>query len=99
MRTGTTPTYVFKLPEAFTNVSKAKITFRQGNVLVLEKYLSDCTFVNGVIQCPLTQEDTFKFRSDVRAEVQLRIKLADGTTLSSPHYRVHVEGCSDQEVL
>ena len=98
MRVGTTPTYTFKLPFATDVVSKAKVTFRQNNKVVLEK-TDVCVLEGDIIKVSLTQEETFMFTFPGKAEVQLRIVTQGNDALASAPFLFLVEECLDKEVL
>ena len=91
--------FTFTLPSDVTDVTKVKITFRQGGRLILEKYLPDCTHTGNVLKVNLTQEDTFLFTHSARVEVQLRVQVPGGSVRTSDVYTFEVAECLDTEVL
>ena len=98
MRVGTTPTYVFQLPEGADSVKTAKVTFRQNRTVILEKK-EECIIEDNVVKVSLSQEETFLFDARYKTDVQLRVVTPSGDALSSDIYTLEVAECIDREVL
>lgn len=91
MRRGTNPLLTFELPEPIT-ISALYITFQQNGTTVLEKTLTDAEYnaETGVINLPLTQEDTLLFSDTVPMWVQIRLRDNLGNAVASEPMRVDV---------
>ena len=96
---GTTPTHIFKIPFDTSLIKEVKITYAQGNEIILTKTTEDCEIENNAIKTTFTQEDTFKFDSEKHVQLQIRILTADGNALASTVRHIDVERCLDDEVL
>ena len=96
---GTTPTHEFIIPIDGGGIKDAEITYVQSGNIVLQKYLSDCTVEGGKISATLTQEETFEFAEGANVEIQIRVKMPNGTTFKSRVYTVDVDRCLSDEVL
>lgn len=101
MRQGTTPTFEFELEEPIdvARVANAKVTFSFNGQVILEKYLSDCTFDGKVLTVCLSQEDTFLFVCHSNVKIQLRIVTIEGEAYASDEFNDFVDRCLDDEVL
>lgn len=99
IRKGTTPTQVFILPFESSKITAAKITYKQGNDIVLEKRLNDCVVDTDKISVRLSQEDTFKFLSTKPVQIQLRAVTVGGDVLATKIYQEQVEQSLDEEVI
>lgn len=100
MRRGTTPTHTFDIsPIEASVLSKVKITYAQGNTVVLVKRTEDCTLEGNTIKLTLTQEETLKFDHKKLVEVQVRVLTAGGDALASYIHNVTVGRLLDEEVL
>ena len=80
---GTTPTLVFTLPFEASIFTDAYVTLAQDGETVLEKELCDCSAEGNTLSVTLTQEGTLLLQCRCRVDIQIRGKLADGTTLAS----------------
>ena len=84
IRRGTTPTICIELPLEIEpeNIAAAYVTMNQdGNEL--EKQLSDLTITDNFLSFDMTQEETLAFNSLITGSIQVRLKMADGTSLAS----------------
>lgn len=80
---GTTPTHEFAVTEDFTGATKCYITYQQFGKTVLEKDIDDVTITATKITTTLTQEETLKFDESAEVEMQIRIKMPDGSAHKS----------------
>ena len=96
---GTTPTYTFNLPIETGKISRVRVIFAQDDTEILRKEIGDCELVDKTIKTELTQEETQLFESGKRVQIQLRVKLNDGTVMASRIYTVHCLDALDEEVL
>jgi len=99
IRKGTTPTQSFVLPFDSSKITAVKITYKQGNDIVLEKRLSDCSIEPDRITVRLSQEDTFKFVNAKPLQIQLRVVTIGGDALATKVYQEQVEQSLDEEVI
>lgn len=101
MRQGTTPTFEFELEEPIdvAHVANAKVTFSYNGQVILEKYLSDCTFDGKVLTVRLTQDETFKFECHSIVKIQLRMVTTWGEASASDELNDFIDRCLDDEVL
>ena len=73
MTRGTTPTLIFKMPIEGSSITNCSVALSQGNVLILDKGMSDCEIEEKVLTCTLTEVDTLKLDSRKPLEIQLRV--------------------------
>jgi hypothetical protein len=99
MRAGTTPIHTFKLPTDIGIIKNIKITYSQNGRILLEKYLEDLDIKDDVVSLSLTQEESFKFNQEQKAEVQMRIITNQEDVLASDIKLIYVRKCLDSEVL
>lgn len=99
MRKGTTPSLTFSLPFDSSMVQCARIVFAHNNTPVLVKADDECVFSGNEVAITLTQEETFLFNCDTNYQVQVRVKLTDGSVQASEIMTLPVERCLDEEVL
>lgn len=99
MKRGTTPTHEFYLEFGTDMLKAVEITYKQNDVIVLQKHIEDCTLEDNKITCKLTQEDTFKFDEESCVEVQLRVLTIGEDVLASDVVRVCCDECLSEEVL
>ena len=96
---GTTPTHIFTLPFDTSKISSARVTYAQGEQVVLTKETGACAFDGDTITVRLTQEETLLFSCKKMVEIQLRVRLLDGETMSTDIMRKSISECLDGEVL
>lgn len=83
MYRGTTPTLRFKLPFAVSNIAVAYVTFKQKDATRLEKTLAEATVYDDTLEYTLTQNDTLGLSSENAVNIQIRVRMNDGTALAS----------------
>lgn len=98
-RQGTTPSFTFQLQYDVDMFSNVKVTFWQDDVVVLEKKRCDCEVVDGLLTLTLSQAETFLFKCNNPAKVQLRAVTPYGEAATSDEYIGYVARCLDKEVL
>ena len=76
---GTTPTITFNLPFNVSDINNVEVYFAQNDELILQKNYDDCTLSGTTLIVPLTQEDTLKFDTDLKLQVQVRFVFTDGS--------------------
>lgn len=88
---GTTPTLIFTLPFAVSDLDAYYITFGQqfgkSVKLVFEKSSDDCQEDGDTITVVLTQEDTLQLMADNQVLIQVRARTTGGTALASKIFR------------
>lgn len=96
---GTTPTHTFPV-DIDTNIIKVvKISYYQGDELILVKRTEDCTIGDGKIVTKLTQEDTFRFKGNANVMIIIRaLTHSSDAVITEPMY-TSVRQCLDDEVL
>jgi hypothetical protein len=97
MRRGTTPTHTFSLPVPADEVASFRVIYNQNGKNVLTR---DDAELNGVTATlKLTQEETLRFISSVRVEIQVRLLTNDGDALASDVITINVDRLLENEVL
>lgn len=81
MRRGSTPILDFDV-DIDLREAQMYLTLAQGD-LVIEKTEKDMQVEENRIMCPLTQEETLKFNSVQRVQIQLRYLFEDGQSDST----------------
>ncbi len=99
MRLGSTPKHEFTLPFDVSFVKEFKVTYKQNNKIILEKYLSDFEANENTLSVTLTQEETFLFAEGANVELQARVLTMGGDALPSDIRIITAEKCLDREVL
>lgn len=108
----TTPIHVFLFDEDPSIYTRIKITYSQGNIVVLEKEKEDLTIeqVEGDFSCHrgayrvwyrMTQEETKRFRGGAGKPiyVQVRVLTEDGEALASEKKMIQLQDVLNDEVL
>ena len=88
---GTTPTLNFELPFAADTIADGFISIAQNRRVVIDKPISDWIISGNTVKVTLTQEETLHLVVSNTTEIQLRVKLADGTALASEIFTVSIE--------
>lgn len=83
MRRGTTPTFKFTLPIDTSSIVAVYISVAQHRKIIIEKTIDDCTLDGNLISVKLTQDETLLLVESNTTEIQLRMRLADGSALAS----------------
>ena len=96
---GTTPTHTFQIPFSTSLLKEIRISYAQGNSVIVEKSTEDCRLDGTEITVKLTQEETMRFSETKLAELQLRVKLNDGNVLATPVLRLDVGELLKDEII
>jgi hypothetical protein len=80
---GCTCKNIFTLPFNREDVQVIYITYQQDRKTIFEKDINQCEFSDGTVSVNLTQEDTLKLNDNSTVEIQIRLKLADGSATKS----------------
>lgn len=109
MRRGESLTDIFTIEEVIENPRAVQVTYRQGNIIVVQKQLKDLAYEivydedetpSGVqIMCYLSQEETLRFCANDDTLVQVRIIDSDGEALVSTIEKIKVQECLDCNIL
>lgn len=90
MRRGTTPKHKFTVPIDLTSAAEIYITYKQANIVKVEKTKDDMTVTEELITLELTQEETLMFSAFENVEIQCRARYPDGTAVASNIHNVPV---------
>lgn len=96
---GTTPTHTFNLEMETRTIRALRITYKQGEAVVLEKTEDDVTMSGTTIKVKLTQEDTYAFQANIPVQIQLKIKTTGQEVLASRIKTMSVAAILNEEVL
>lgn len=94
-----TPTHVFTLPVSPKLFKEIRITYRQGDRVVLKKTTDDCIIDGNKIMVTLTQEETGKFDATQNVGIQMRLMTSSGSVSASNEVIIDVGRVADSEVL
>ena len=100
MYRASTPTHYFTLPDEIvtSDIDELIITYAQGAETVLEKRKDDVTIEGKEISFRLTQEEANKFAPG-SADLQIRLKMQNGTVIASKIYMIKTEDVLNDEVM
>lgn len=96
---GTTPTHTFNLKVDTRTIRALRITYKQGEQIVLEKNEDDVKMSGTSIKVKLTQEDTYMFAANNPVQIQLKVKTAGQEVLASRIKTLTVSAILNEEVL
>lgn len=96
---GTTPTHIFNIAFDTSEIKTLEITYAQEEEIILKKGKDDCKLEGNKITTTLTQAETFKFNSEKRVKIQVRILTKSGAALSSFTKDIPAYKCLSNEVL
>ncbi len=99
MRIGTTPTHEFFFPVPVSAVADVELTYKQGDAIVLQKYLKDLTTTEESAVFKFTEEDTFKFKTKPDVLIQVRAISPAGDVLASDIFRISAQECLSDKML
>lgn len=98
MRRASTPRHEFHIPIDASLIRKLRVTYTQGDQIILEKTETDMTANGNVWSVTLTQEETNRFYEG-DAQAQVRYVSAGGQADASEFIPLYVEPVSNDEVL
>ena len=96
---GTTPQVIFKIPLEATMISRARITFKKDQAILLAKDTEDCTVENGAVSTMLTRAETVLFPDNAYIKVQLEIQTPAGQSLKTRVHTVYSSELLNPEAL
>lgn len=106
MRRGTNPSFTFRLKKkngqtfSVSDVSDIRVTFKQGNTIVVEKKFKDCIFSGNTVSIELSQEETLRFDHGKSVRIQIKLKnAADGRVIPTVIKTVDCKEILNEEVL
>lgn len=96
----TTPTHYFILPEEIStgDINDLIITYTQADKTVLEKRKDDVSISQQQISFQLTQAESNAFAPGF-ANLQMRVKMNNGTVIASQIYRISTDEVLNDEVM
>lgn len=80
---GTTPTHKFNTSVDLTSATEIYITYKQSNLVKIEKAKADCMVTAEDVSVTLTQADTLNLNGKLLVQMQIRAKFANGTAIAS----------------
>lgn len=96
---GTTPTLYFECDLEWNDIKELSLVFTQKDKLVLKFTKEACSYEDGNLIVTLTQEQSFTFDEHSIIEMQIKIKLTDGTVLASNIIQSTVGKILDEEII
>ena len=99
MTRGSTPTHIFNFPIATSLIKQIKITYAQGDKVVLTKAKADCAMEDNKAILKLTQQETLGFDHTLLVEIQVKALTVNGDVLISKIENKEVDRVLDEEVL
>lgn len=96
---GTTPVVEVKLGFDSDLLSEAYVTFTQGDKVVVEKSLQECTVDKRKLSVRLTQEETLLLMCDCKTEAQVKAKTTTGEVVASKIYTFSPKRILNTEVI
>ena len=95
----TTPKHIFRFGFTAELFAEARIVYKQNDVVVVEKSLADCEKSGNSLILRLTQEDTGKFKNNIKAKVQIHYRTTEGVVDATQPKVVSVGEILKSEVL
>lgn len=104
IRQGTTPLCGCTVPCTETDVARLIISFRQNGTMIFDKTENDVIWAGDRVTFRLSQTETLRFAQGDKTgrnagEVQVKLKLTDGTVIASQIVKFDVEEAINREVL
>lgn len=96
---GTTPTHTFSIPVDATALAEMRITYKQGDTIVMQKGKNDCTLSGKKAVIRLSQEDSLLFENRIPVRIQIKCKTTSGDVLVSKIKMVPVQEVLEREVI
>lgn len=95
----TTPKHTFQFGWSASLFAKARIVYKQNDIVVLEKTLSDCLVDGNCLILRLSQADTANFKNNIKAKVQVHYETTEGVVGGTPVRTINVDELLKREVL
>ena len=106
-RRGTTPTHIFKTSVDLSNAQELYLTYKQGDLVRIEKTLADVTIepieddpkFQSLVKVVLTQADTLGLKESEFVDVQARVKFPNEKALASDILNIPVRGILKEGII
>lgn len=99
MRRGTTPTHIYTLPFDTSICEQIRVIYAYHDDQKLIKDTPDLLLDGASVKLTLTQEETLQFDNHELVEIQIRVKMIDGTVLASDIITERAERLLEDEVF
>jgi hypothetical protein len=96
---GTTPPIIYTLPFQVDGIDVGFLVVKQGQIVVIERSLSECICEGNTVTAKLTQEETLALESNCNADVRLVVKTYDGNRLETVDSVLAVSDTHKDEVI
>lgn len=107
MTRGTTAKHIFNM-WLIEDPKAIQVTYKQGNIIVIQKQMDEMEvetilnpdkFPQTRLTVHLSQQETFKFRTDDKVVIQVRVITAENESLVSKMKKIKVHDCLDENLL
>lgn len=106
-RRGTTPTHIFKTSVDLSNAQELYLTYKQGDLVRIEKTIADVTIepivddeqFKSLVKVVLTQADTLGLKEAEFVDVQARVKFPNDKALASDILNIPVRGILKEGII
>lgn len=107
MTRGATAKHIFNM-WLIENPKAIQVTYKQGNRIVVQKQMDEMEvetilnpdkFPQTRLTVYLSQQETFKFRTDDKVVIQVRVITAENESLVSKKKKIKVYDCLDENLL
>lgn len=99
INTGCTEKHSFIIPFKPNEISAVSIVYEQNDRIVLKKTLKDCDFEGNEIFARISQEESLIFEDNRSVNIQLKIRLIDGTVTKSKIIQAVSDELIEREVI
>ena len=89
---GTTPNQIFNVDIDLTDAEVLYLTYKQGNVIVLEKEKDDLTITKDKVTFRMTQKESLVFETNNPVKIQIRARFPDGIEVETEGVITHPDG-------
>lgn len=91
MYRGTTPTLKFALPFDASLIAAGNVSIAQNGNVIIDRAKRDWVISGREVKITLAQQETLQLQPNTNVEIQMRIRLADGTALASKIFSLTAE--------
>lgn len=95
---GLAPTVIFKIPLDKAMIAKVRISFKQGQNLIVKKHAA-CTIEDGRVSTTLTRAETVSFFDNSYVKLQLEGETTGGQPFKTGVHTAFVSELLNPEVL
>lgn len=96
---GTTPTLGFELDIDVGLCDKIIVTINQLNENIIQISGDRLEILANTVNVTLTQEETLKLRRNNDVNIQVKVKLVNGTVMASAIQKIDVNNILNEEIL